>query len=553
MDNGAVAAALYEMADLMELTGENPFKVRAYRNAAQAVELLLDHVADVAQQGRLTAVAGIGKGTAERISELVTTGQSAYLEELRRAIPPGVRDLTRLPGLGARTAQLLYTRLGIDSLDRLELAARRGELRDLPGLGARKEAALLEALSRLKTHGETVPLGAVLPIAQALVQHLRQHPAVEQAEVAGSLRRRREVVGDIDLAVATREPAMVLEYLRRLPIAGEPVHQTEQRLVLSTSLGRQVDVVMAPPAEFGLALLQMTGSAAHLEALGDLTAAPTEAEVYAAAGLPFIPAELREGRGEVEAARRGRLPKLITRTDLRGDLHIHTRYSDGTATLLEMAEAARALGHRYLAICDHSQSLAIARGLSPERVATQAAEIRQVQKGFNDLRVLRGSEVDILKDGSLDFPDRLLAELDVVVASIHSHMKLDVEAQTERLLRAIANPHVDIIGHPTGRVLGRREPYPLDWDRIFAACVRTGTALEVSASPSRLDLSDELARAAADRGVKLVINTDAHSIHELDLLPYGVGQAQRAWLEAADVVNTMDLDELLSWLAKEKG
>ncbi|HLN63117.1 MAG TPA: PHP domain-containing protein [Symbiobacteriaceae bacterium] len=552
MNNLDVARALYEIADLLELKGDDLFKIRAYRKAAESIELLPDEVETVDRQGRLQAVPGIGKAISAKVHELITTGKLDALEELRRAIPPGVRDLTRVPGLGAKTAMLLYTRLGIDSLDRLELAARQGELKDLPGVGARKEAQLLGQLQKLRTRQERISIGAVKPVAETLAEYLGQHPAVQRAEVAGSVRRRQETVDDIDLVVATDQPAEVLDYVRRLPIAGAVTEETEAHIKLETSLGRHMEVVVVPPAQFARNLMKMTGTAEHLKELGTLPDADSEAAIYEALGLPYIEPELREGLGEVTAARQGLLPNLLQRSHLRGDLHTHTRASDGTATLLEMAEAAMALGHRYLGICEHSKSLAIANGLTTDRLAIHAAEIRRLNQGFTNFRLLRGTEVDILKDGSLDYPDDVLAGLDVVVASIHSHMGLDTAAQTERLLKAIRNPHVDIIGHPTGRVLGRRDPYPLEFERILEACAETGTALEISASPARLDLSDVHARLAKAYGVKLVINTDAHSTHELQLLEYGVDQARRAWLEPGDVVNAMDLDPLLAWLAKEK-
>jgi len=552
MDNLDVAAALREIADLLEFRGDEPFKVRAYRKAATALEMLPEPVTALAEQGALTRVPGIGKAIAAKITELLTTGQIAYLEELRQAVPPGVRALTEVPGLGARTAYLLYTRLGIDSLDRLELAARRGELRALPGMGPRKEAAILEGLKKLRRMRRAIPLGAALPVAAELLAWLRQQPEVVAAEAAGDVRRRVEVVTELPIVVATTEPASVSAALARLPL-GTVKEQETDRVVLTTGLGLTIPVALVPPEHFALALMTLTGSPAHLEALGPLPPAPTEEAIYARLGLPFIPPELREGRGEVEAAREGRLPRLLEVADLKGDLHTHTRASDGTATLLEMVEAARQMGHRYLAVCDHSQSLAVARGLTPERLRAQGEEIRRLNRDLGDFRILHGTEVDICKDGSLDFPDEVLAELDVVVASIHSHMGLDAEAQTERLLKAIYHPHVDIIGHPTGRVLGRRDPYPFDVDRVLAACRETGTALEVSADPSRLDLNDELARRAVEAGVMLVINTDAHSTRGLGLLPYGVAQARRAWVEPRHVVNTMDLPDLLEWLARPKG
>lgn len=553
MNNLDVAQALYEIADLLEVKGEEVFKVRAYRKAAEALGLLLEEVEELARQRRLTSIPGIGKAIATKIEELLNTGQIEYLEELRRAIPPGVVDLTRVPGLGAKTAMLLYSRLGIDSLERLELAARQGELKDLPGFTARREAAVLASLEKLRTQSSRISIGAVKPVSEALTDHLRKHPAVLQVEVAGAIRRRKETVDDIDLVIATADAPTVLAYLRSLPLAGEVLAEGDDRLTMATTLGRRIDAITVPPERFARAWVQMTGSPAHLAALGPLPEAPTEEALYARLGLPLIAPELREGTGEVEAARSGRLPRLITRADLKGDLHSHTRASDGTASLLEMAEAARALGHRYLAICDHSRSLAIASGLTPERLLAQVGEIRKLNERWTDFRLLAGSEVDILKDGSLDFPDEILAQLDLVVASIHSHMQLDEEAQTIRLVRAIQNPHVDIIGHPFGRVIGRREPYALNFEQVLDACAATGTALEISASPARLDLSDLHARFARQRGIKLAIDTDAHSVHELNLLEYGVGQARRAWLEPEDVLNAMELPALLDWLARPKG
>lgn len=545
MDNLAVADALYEIADLLEFIGGDVFKVRAYRKAAEAVGMQLEQVEELARKRQLTRIPGIGKAIAGKIEELAATGKIGFLEELRQAVPPGVLDLTRVPGLGARTAMLLYQRLGIDSLEKLEVAARQGALRDLPGMGPRKEEAILAGIRKARRRSSAVSIGAAMPVADVLVEHLRQHPAVVQVEAAGALRRREETVSEISLVIATREAGRVRELLDRIPAAA--------------TLGRKLDALLVSPEEFPLALLQKTGSDGHLAELEPLFLSrrpalaggpppATEADIYRALGLPFIEPELREGRGEVAAALAGRLPRLVARTDLRGDLHTHTTASDGTASLAEMAEAARALGHRYLAICDHSHSLAIARGLSAERLLAHAAAIRRLNEQWEDFRLLAGTEVDILKDGSLDYPDEVLAQLDVVVASIHSHMSLPQAAQTERLLRAIASPHVDIIAHPFGRVIGRREPYDLDFERIIEACARTGTALEMSASPSRLDLSAEHARLAREAGVKLVINTDAHSTHELGLLPYGVWQARRAWLEPGDLINTMDLPDLLDWL-----
>lgn len=575
MSNLEVAQVLYELADLMEFRGDDPYKIRAYRRAADSILRLAAEVADLARAGRLLSIEGVGKSISELLKELLRTGTTAQLDALREAIPPGLVELTRVPGLGARTAAILHARLGIQSLEALEMAARQGQLRAVPGFGSKKEAQVLASLEQVKRRLQVAPLGAFLPLAGAVLAHMRAHPSVTDAALAGAVRRRQEVAAELVVVCAAGAPADALAHAARLSLGGGEVSRSSDHVTLMTGLGRPVTIRAVPPERFAAALLLYTGSDAHLTALHEraarlgyrldqdgLTALPTgapapattEADIYRLLGLPYIEPELREGRGEIEAAGDGRLPRLVALTDLKGDLHTHSRWSDGAATILEMAEGARTLGHRYLAITDHTKSLAIAGGLTPERVRLQGAEIARINRSFTDgFRILHGTEVDILKDGSLDLPDEVLRELDVVVASVHSHFRLDEAEMTERIMAAIRHPYVDIIGHPTGRLLTRREPYPLAVERLLELAARTGTAVEINASPDRLDLSDLHARLAKDRGVKIAINTDAHSVPELGFLGYGLGQARRAWLEPGDIINAMEPDALRIWLEREKG
>lgn len=575
MANLDIANLLYELADLMEFRGEDAFKVRAYRRAADSISALPEELEDVVREGRLLRVEGIGKSIADKVTEMLHTGTSTHLEELRQAIPPGLRDVTRLPGIGPKTAAALYTRLGVRSLDDLEAFTRQGLLREMPGFGAKKEIQVLAALARLKERRERVPLAALLPLAGAVLEHMRRHPAVTDAAIAGSVRRRKEEVSDLDLVCAATDMPAVMEHFVRMPLGGEVLQQGERFSSVSTGLGRRVDLRLVEPGEFAAALHHFTGSKEYNEQLralaedrgylvneygleeretGARCLPHSEAELYRMLGLPYVAPELREGRGEVEAAAGARLPRLIERADLKGDLHAHTRWSDGMAGAPDMAQAARSLGHRYLAITDHTQALAIANGLSPARVRLQAEEIAKLNRGFtDDFRLLHGTEVDILRDGSLDLPDEVLQELDVVVASVHSHFRMEEADMTERILQALKNPHVDILGHPTGRRLSGRDPYPLDMERVLHLAAKTGTALEINSSPDRLDLSDLNARQAKEQGARLCINTDAHAVPELQIQEFGIGQARRAWIEPGDVVNTLDTADLLRWLDKKKG
>lgn len=571
MKNLQVAWIFMEIADLVDLSGDEAFKAVAYRRAARAIEGLGEDVEKVREEGRLLQIPGVGKGLAGKIEEILASGTCRYLEELRAKVPPGLRQLVRVPGLGPRTAAAIYRELGIKDIPALEKAAKEQRLRGLPGMGAKKEQNILNGIRSLSESGAETRklLGQVLPDALALRDALRRLPGVEEAELAGSIRRRKEVVGDVDLVASSREPAAVTEFFAHLPGIREVLAHGDTKCSVVMESGLQFDLRAVAPEEFPPALQHFTGSKEHnvrmrgmakdlglkineygvfREEDGSRLPVRGEEDIFRAVGLSYIPPELREDAGEIEAAAEGRLPRLLELGDIRGDLHCHSKWSDGGNTIEKMAEAARSLGYRYLAITDHSQSLVIAGGLSAERLEEQRREIEALNEKFEDFTILRGIEVDILKDGSLDLPDEVLEGLDFVTASIHSGFRQDGETLTNRVLQAMKNPHVDSIGHPTGRLLGRRDPYPIDVDRIIEAAGRTGTALELNASPDRLDLDDRNLRKAKEAGVKIVINSDAHSVETLRDMPYGVGQARRGWLEAGDVLNTMDLDDLIKYL-----
>lgn len=564
MKNLETSWALHEIADLIELRGEDSFKANAYRRAARALETLDDDVERLYEEGRLLEISGVGKSIAEKIAEIITRGTCQYLEDLRRAVPPGLKDLMQVPGVGAKTASVIYRHLGIDNLGELETAAREKRLRTVPGLGPKKEMSILHGLETMQQRGGRTIAGLARPLAESLVGLLSQVPGVTDVSIAGSLRRWKETVGDIDIVAAAEDSEVVMDVFVRLPWVREVVARGETKTSVLVNTGRQVDLRVVRPDQFVTALHHFTGSKEHNVRLrgrakdlglkineygvfkeGEETPIPVagERDIYASLGLHYIPPELREDAGEVEAAEVGKLPTLLEPEDIRGDLHCHTRWSDGVGSIAEMAAKARSLGYEYLAITDHSRSLVIANGLSPERLAEQAKEIGQVESEVG-IRILRGIEVDILKDGSLDLPESSLADLDVVTASIHTGFRQDGVTLTERVISAMKSPHVDIIGHPTGRLLGRRDPHPVDLERIYDMAARTGTALELNASPDRLDLNDHQVRRAREYGVKIAINTDAHAPDTMEDMRYGVGQARRGWLEAKDVINTSPWDEL---------
>jgi DNA polymerase (family 10) len=566
--NADIAAAFEQIADLLELQNANPFRVRAYRNAARIVgELKLDLAATIAAGRPLPKLPGIGADLEAKIREFATTGRIGALERLKKEVPAGVAELLKLPGLGPKRVRALYEELHVHTLPQLLRAARDGRIRSLPGFGAKSEQRIAEAIERQLGQVRRFKLAIAAQYADALLAHLKQAPGVVEVAAAGSLRRAKETVGDIDLLATAPDGAAVCRHFTRYPDVAEVLQSGETRASVVLKSGLQVDLRVVPQESYGAALMYFTGSKAHNIRLRNLAidqglklneyglfkdkcaiAGESEEQVYAALGLPWIPPELREDRGEVEAAQRRALPRLVERGDLRGDLHAHTKWSDGTATIEEMARAARAHGLEYLAISEHSRRLAVAHGLDPARLAKQRAEIERIDARLDGVRLLAGIEVDVLEDGTLDLPDSALAPLDVVIAAVHSKFDLPRAKQTARILAALDNPHVKILAHPIGRLIDQREPYDVDMLAVIRKCKARGVALEVNAHPQRLDLTDLHCRMAKDEGARVAINSDAHSVHEFDNLVYGVGQARRGWLEKADVLNARPLDEVRAWL-----
>src|SRR5579885_3278923 len=566
VQNAEIAAMFDQAAKLLEIQGENQFRVRAYRRAAQVIEGLPQSVRSLLSAGRdLSEFPGIGKDLAGKIADIVKTGHFELLDRLKEQLPGELGEMAGLPGLGPKRAKLLYDELDVRTLDDLRRVLKTGRLRELKGFGpviAKKLSAALEkprAEKRFK-------LSVAEAEAEALVGFLRDGGRIV---VAGSYRRRRDTVGDLDLLVTAKDAAAVGNKLVLYENVAEVLAHGPTRTTVILRSGIQVDVRAVPEESYGAALLYFTGSKAHNIVLRGLAndrgwklneyglfegehriAGATEEEVYAKLGLAFIPPELREDRGEIALAKRNALPKLLTIADIRGDLHVHSNWTDGKAPIPEMAAAAKERGYEYIAITDHSQRVAMARGLNPERLLRQIDEIEKFNGKAAGIKLLKGIEVDILSDGRLDLPDEVLARLDIVVASIHYNFDLPRKEQTERIIKAMDNRHVSIIGHPTGRLIGSREPYDIDLDRIIAAAHERGCQLEINAQPERLDLADGCAHAAKSVGVKLAISTDAHAPAHFGYMRFGVDQARRAWLEAGDVINTRPLRELKKLLKR---
>jgi DNA polymerase (family 10) len=572
VDNLAIARALEELADMQELSGIVPFKVRAFRSAARAIEGLGESLADLAAAGKLEGVRGVGEGVARRIRELLERGRLAEADELRATLPPGLTDLMNLPGIGLKTAQQVWKERGITSIDALEAAAKEGRLRDLPRFGAKREEKLVLSIAAWRKRAEAPkrrPLAEAWLAADALCARMRAVPGVLACEPAGSLRRRAETVGDLDILVAAlpEHASAIMRAFVAAPDVVEILGQGETKTSVVLEGGMQADLRVVPAASWGAALQYFTGSRDHnvamrtlavknklkvseygvFDAAGKKVAGEDEAGVYAAIGLAWMPPELRENRGEVEAAASDTLPRLVELADLRGDLHSHTTETDGKSTLAQMAAAARALGRTYLAVTDHSESLGFVRGLSRERLRAQRDVLREVEASHEgELRLFAGLEADILADGALDLEDSL-DELDWVIGSVHQRLDMPREELTRRVVRAIESGKIDCLGHPTGRQLGHRPPAALDMEAVLAALARTGVAIELNSSPTRLDADEHLARQARDAGVLVVVNSDAHGVRELEHLRYGVGIARRAWLGAQHVLNTRSADELVEW------
>jgi len=571
LHNADIAALFERLADLLEIEGDNPFRVRAYRSAADTIRGLTPALSDLVEAGAdLTAYPHIGREIAEKIATVVATGRLPALDEVAERVPPELADLMAVKGLGPKGVRALYEHFHLRTLDDLERIAGDGRVRELPGFGAKKEAALLDGIRELRARArQRTRLADAEAVAEPLREWLQAAPGVERVEIAGSYRRRCETVGDIDIVVACSDGDAVMVRLADFDGVERVDSRGTTRSTVVLGDGLQVDVRAVDAESFGAALLYFTGSRQHnvvlrqraidrglklneygLHDADGPVAGADEAAIHARLDLAWIPPELREDRGEIEAAAAARLPELIEGPAIRGDLHAHTTWSDGRDSLEDMVDAARALGHEYLAITDHGPRVRVANGLSPERLAAQGEAIAALDRRLDDITLLAGCEVDILADGQLDLPDDVLARLDVVVCSIHYNLRLSREEQTARVLRAMDNPRFMIWGHPTARTINRREPIDIDLERCLAAAAQRGIAIEINAQPKRLDIDDTGARLALDQGCRLSINTDAHSVGNLELGRHGIAQARRAWAGPGDVLNTLPARRLRAALRR---
>jgi len=563
MKNKEIASLFSRIADALEIKGEMAFKVLAYRRAAAVLEDLGDDIESLADEGKLETVPGIGSGIAAKIEEYLKTGKMKKYEEALSGIPENLLKLLEVRGLGAKTVQLAYKELGVRDLEDLKKAIRDGSLAALPGMGEKRVDGILKGIESYEKAQERIPIYIALTLAEEVIDYLKLAPGIKRISPAGSLRRMRETVGDIDILASGRDGAEIIRYFASHPKVTRVLAAgtTKGSVVFASDTGeRQVDLRIVDDSEFGAALQYFTGSKAHSIKLRGMAkdrglkiseygvfrgakriAGRDEAEVYAALGLPLFPPEMREDRGEIELALKGKLPEIIDYGDIRGDLHVHSDWSDGHVTLSGLADLARREGYSYLAVCDHSQTAQYAGGLTPDRVRRQMKEITELNGKLKGVQLLTGTEVDILADGSLDLPDEILARLDVVVASIHSGFKKNV---TARMLKAMENPYLDIIGHPSGRLISGREGYDVDLEAVLKGALRMGKALELNSYYDRLDLNEHHLKKAQDLGVCLSLGTDTHSSGGLKMMRFGVGIARRAWLKKKDILNCLSLGQL---------
>ncbi|MGC2196948.1 MAG: DNA polymerase/3'-5' exonuclease PolX [Terriglobales bacterium] len=569
MDNKAIAGILYETADLLEIDGQDSFRIRSYRNAAEAVEAQTQQIADLIDEPKkVLAIPGIGKGMLQNLQEMFKEGKLSLHAELLKKYHPSMLDLLKIQGLGPKTIALIWSAYQVSDVEGVAKLAKEGKIRELPRMGEKQEQKLLKAIEDYRRIAGRFLLDAAEREAEKIINHLRDYPGVEKVSPAGSLRRGRETVGDLDILVtgkaccddATRE--RLIEHVIKLPGLMEIIARGENKVSFRLRGGMQVDVRLLPPGSFGAAMQYFTGSKAHNVALRQRAlkmgytlseyslakldtekpvAGKTEEEIYAKLKLDYIPPELRENLGEIDAAEAHTLPNLINQADLQGDVHMHTIETDGRNTIEEMAAAAREHGYKYMAITDHSKNLAFANGLDDKRAVEHIKRIRAVSDALGDIRILAGIEVDILADGTLDLSDSVLEQMDIVIASVHSHFNQTPAEMTDRLLKAVENANTSLIGHPTGRMLLRRDAYAFDIDAVMKAAVRKKVAMELNSYPDRLDLNDRHLRLAKEHGVKIVINTDSHHTSHMDKIRFGILQARRAWLTKEDVLNTLPL------------
>ncbi len=587
MENVEIAEVLEELADLLEISGSNPFRIRAYRNAVRTVRGLTRPLSAMVEAGEdLTALPAIGKDLSAHIVELVETGALARLDEVSAEVPRSLVQLVKLDGVGPKKAKKLWESLGVTTVDELETALKAGRVESLEGFGATSVKKILKSIEDFRRYSGRFLISKVEELIEPLLSHMRDAPGVERVEVAGSYRRRNETIGDVDLLVQAELPApAVMERFTGFESVERVVLEGETRGAVVLRSGLEVDLRIIPRRSFGAALHYFTGSKEHNIAVrqiaqrqglrvnewgvfrlpegvdpeavgkeeGERVAGETEESVFEAVGMTWMPPVLRENRGEVEAALDDSLPDLVTPADIRGDLHMHSTWSDGKASIEEMAQACKDRGYKYLAMSDHSPALAMVGGITPERAADQWEEIARIQEGLDGITIFKSLEVDILRDGSLDMTDEVLEALDFVVISVHSLMDMDRVVMTDRVITAMQHPQVDILAHPTGRLLTRREPFQIEMEEVLQAARDLDLAVEINANPNRLDLSDVHAHRAKELGVRVCINTDAHSVQGLDHMSYGVDQARRAWLNKGDVLNTMTLNGIRKWLKRREG
>jgi DNA polymerase (family 10) len=573
MDKKQVAEILDEIGTLLELKGENPFKTRAYANAARALSGITDDLAELVANNRLREVRGIGEAIAEKITTLVTTGRLKYYDELRAEFPPGLLDLLRIPGLGSKKAKKLFEELGIASIEELEKACKEDRLIGVPGFGAKSQEKFLEGIQQVRQFSGRHLFHQALEAAMPLFEKVRKHPKVIRAELAGSLRRCKETIKDIDIVASCKDadrPA-IMEAFVKFPGVLNVIAKGETKSSVLLEKGIAADLRLLSDEEYPYLLHHSTGSAEHNVAMrglaqkrgikmsdyglfqgNKLIRCKDEAAIFAVFGMSYIPPELRENMGEIEAALKDEIPELIEKEDLRGVLHCHSTHSDGANSLREMAEACKKLGFEYLGICDHSMSVAYAHGLTPDRVKVQHKEIDKINAEMKGFRIFKGTECDILPNGGLDYPEKVLESFDFVVASIHSSMSMTEEKATARLLKAMEHPAVRIIGHPTGRLLLSRDGYPINHRKVIDAAAELGVCIEINASPHRFDLDWRYCKYARDKGVLISINPDAHSVNGLADTFYGVGIARKGWLRKPDVLNTKSVKEIEKWFAKKR-
>ncbi len=574
MLNKEIAHIFNNIADMLEMRGDNPFRIRAYRKAAYVMEDLAEDAYKLVQTHDLEEIPGIGKDLASKIEEYVKTGKMISYEDLKKEISQGVLDVLSIQGVGPKTAKLLYDQLNIDSIEKLEEYAKSGRIKDVKGIRDKTVENILKGIELKKSIKGRFPLGTALPITESIIKELNALKGMNEVEVAGSIRRRRETVGDIDiLAIASDPEPLMNKFVNLKEVERILSHGTTRSSVILKDTHIQVDLRVLDKKNFGASLLYFTGSKDHNIKLREIAikkglklneyglfnmknnqneAGTTEQEIYEVLDMQFIPPEIREDQGEIELAVKYKLPDLIMLADIRGDVHIHTVHSDGDSTVKQMAEHASKLGYEYIAITDHSQSLGVAGGLDPERLKEEMQEIDLLNKKQNRTRILKGMEVDILSNGSLDMDTDLLGQLDIVIGSIHSGFKQTAEQITNRLTGAMKTGLVDVIGHPSGRLIGERDSYDVNWDKVFEAAAQYNVAMEINSYPLRLDLTDIMIRKASDYGVKFMITTDSHAPNQMRYMSYGVSVARRGWLKKDDIVNTKPYEDFVKWLGGER-